>query len=435
MDRRTVLGSVGASLGSILAGCVSVPEQGPTPNVGMSPTEGTWPQIGYDARNTRHTDARGPRDDVTARELLDTNVYPPVVDDDLYLTESETDGTALAIGATEGTIQWTNNSLPPIRWAPALHERRLLTLSRSEGNVVRLHAFDTETGEQDWVRERGISASTSTRPPTGPTVRDDTLYISSEHGIIARSAVTGDPEWECILGRSSEAAFSSGQLPSWAQPAVNSRRAFTFDTNDDDGEIREVYAVDRHTGERDWTAELNLEENWHLTGYPVIGAGYVFVVAVYTRPVLQGNGTESFTQENRLFAIDANTGQVVWNRHFRSSVVLRPPAYAEGSLYLGRWQFDRNVSDLLSIDASNGETRWTYETDAGPIISSTVCDDTIYLGQGTQVAAISRSKGKRRWRLGIGDRPGSLVVVDDTAYVQADSLLNSDSRLLAIRES
>ena len=77
----------------------------------------------------------------------DRPVYPPVVDESLHLTEAWTSGTAFALATRDGTEQWSNSSLPPMRWAPALHEHRLLVLTRAEGNVVRLHALDTASGE------------------------------------------------------------------------------------------------------------------------------------------------------------------------------------------------------------------------------------------------------------------------------------------------
>ncbi|ELZ86956.1 hypothetical protein C454_00390 [Haloferax gibbonsii ATCC 33959] len=72
-----------------------------------------------------------------------------MVDDDLYLTEAWTGGTAFALAADDGTEQWSNSDLPPMRWAPALHENRLIVITRTEENVVRLHALDRTTGDMD----------------------------------------------------------------------------------------------------------------------------------------------------------------------------------------------------------------------------------------------------------------------------------------------
>lgn len=188
MNRRTALTTIGGATTGVAAGCLT-PIQGDssdqkdespstkdgTPSTADNVPVGTWPQIAYDAQNTRHTpNGRGPRNDaeIAWTSLGDRPVYPPVVDDALYLTEAWTGGTAFALSSEDGTEQWSNTDLPPMRWAPALHEGLLLVLTREKGNIVRLHALDTATGDQVWVREDGITASSGERPPTAPTVRD-----------------------------------------------------------------------------------------------------------------------------------------------------------------------------------------------------------------------------------------------------------------------
>lgn len=156
MRRRTILTTVGGVLTGGLAGCFSSPRlgsrdtNGGEPSTdGTSPT-GTWQLIGYDRQNTRHTpDARGPRDNATIAwtSLGDRPVYPPVVDDALCFTEAWTGGTAFALSLEDGKQRWSNTDLPPMRWAPALHDDRMLVITREEGNVVRLHALDTTSGD------------------------------------------------------------------------------------------------------------------------------------------------------------------------------------------------------------------------------------------------------------------------------------------------
>jgi len=166
-------------------------------------------------------------------QLGDRAVYPPVVDDALYLTEAWTGGTAFALASDDGAEEWSNSDLPPMRWSPALHEHRLLVITRAEGNVVRLHALDTTSGEQEWVREDGITASSGERPPISPTVRGDSIYIGSNQGIIACDATTGEVEWTATLGpHVVETEDGPTWRTDWAKPAVTADRAFTFDMNE-----------------------------------------------------------------------------------------------------------------------------------------------------------------------------------------------------------
>lgn len=441
MRRRMVLASIGSVVAGGLAGCLTTSQRAKTSTVKDTPSpdeipEGTWPQIGYDAQNTRHTPtARGPRDDATIAwtGLGDRPVYPPVVDDDLYLTEAWTGGAAFALDIADGSEQWSNRDLPPMRWAPALHDGRVLVITRERGNVVRLHALETTTGEQEWVRDAGITASSGERPPISPTVRDGFVYIGSNRGIVACNAATGAVEWSARLGKHVvETEDGPTWRTDWAKPAVTTDRAFTFDMNENYRATREVYAVDRSTGERDWTAELDAGDGWSLKGHVVAGGGRVYVSALEPH-VSVGMDDSEWSGSERLFALEADSGAVAWDWKLPRKT-LGPPAYADGTLYLGEWYPDADTGRLHAIDVTDGSNTWTYQTDAGAVLSPTVAGDTVYIGQGTELAAVSRTDGTRRWRLEIGDRTGSPIVVGNSVYVQTNPGHDYDSQLLAIRE-
>jgi outer membrane protein assembly factor BamB len=448
MRRRTVLATTTGLLTGGLAGCTSDPGGSPSNgNTPETPTDdpaapidiptGTWPQIGYDARNTRHTpDTTGPRDaaEIAWSGLGDRPVYPPVINDEsLYLTEGWTGGTAFTLATRDGTEQWSNSALPPMRWAPALHEHRLLVLTRAEGNVVRLHALDTESGDTLWSRQEGITASSNGRPPISPTVRGETVYIPSNRGITTCDATTGDIKWTAELGpHVVETEDGPTWRTDWAKPAVTADRAVTFDMNESYRKTREVYAVDRASGTRDWTAELDIGDGWYLKGHVVAGESRLFVSALKPH-VSAGMDDSPWSGSERLFALEADTGAIAWNWDLPRKT-LTPPAYADGTLYVGEWYPDADTGRLHALNAADGSINWTYETEVGAVISPTVTTDTIYMGQGDELAAVDRTDGNQRWQLSIGDRVGPPVVVGDTAFVQTSPGHNSDSRLLAIQE-
>lgn len=442
MRRRTVLATTGGLLTGCSAGCPTAPGRGSDdrggepPSTGNSTQSGTWPQIGYDAQNTRHTpEARGPRDDATIAwtSLGNRPVYPPVVSDNLYLTEAWTGGTAFSLASGNGSEQWSNGELPPMRWAPALHEDRLLVLTRASGNVVRLHAVDTATGDQVWVREEGITASSGERPPISPTVSDGSVYIGSNRGIIACDVAAGDVEWTATLGpHVVETEDGPTWRTDWAKPAVTGDRAFTFDMNESYRATREVYAVDRARGEQEWTAKLEVGDGWSLKGHVVAGTGRVFVSALKpaTGPT---SGDSGWSGTERLFALETDSGNVAWDWELPRKT-LTPPAYADETLYVGEWYPDADTGRLHAVDVTDGSITWTYETETGAVLSPTVAGDTVYINQGEELAAIARADGRRRWRLEIGERTGPPVVVGDTAYIQTNPGHDDDSQLIAIRE-
>ena len=443
MRRRTVLASTGGLFAGGLAGCLASPGSGPdtqgqeNPSTDNSIPAGRWPQIGYDARNTNHTpEARGPRNDaaIAWEQLGDRAVYPPVVADDLYFTEAWTGGTAFALAPTDGAEQWSNSDLPPMRWAPALHDDRLLVITREEGNVVRLHALDTASGDQLWVQEEGITASSGEYPPISPTVRGESVYIGSNRGVLRCDATTGGIDWTATLGpHVVETENGPTWRTDWAKPAVTADRVFTFDMNDSYRATRTVYAVDRRTGDREWTAELDVGDEWYLKAHVVAGADRVFVSAL--KPHMSAGMDDSpWSGAERLFALDAGSGEVAWDWKLPRKT-LSPPAYADGTLYVGEWYPDADTGQLHAIDVSDGGLTWSYETVVGAVLSPTVAGDTVYLSQGTELAAIARADGTRRWRLELGARIGPPVIVGETAYIQTNPGHNDDSQLLAVREA
>lgn len=319
-------------------------------------------------------------------------------------------------------------------WAPALHENRLLVITRTGTNIVRLHALDTTTGEEAWVRQDGITASSGSRPPISPTVHGDTIYIGSDRGIVSCSASTGEVEWAATLGPDLvETKDGPTWDTNWAKPAVTAERVFTFDQTESYRATREVYAVDRDSGGREWTARLEVGDDWTLKGHFVAGGDRVYVSALNPHTALL-TGDSAWSGAERLFALDATSGEVVWDWKL-SKKTLSPPAFADGTLYVGEWYPDVDTGRLHAINAGDGSKNWTYKTKAGAVLSPTVASETVYICQGEELAAIERGSGTRRWRLDIGARTGPPVVVENTAYIQTNPGNNDESRLLAIQES
>ena len=441
MRRRMVLATTGGVITGGIAGCLSAPRRGSSDRNGGNPSPddmipaGTWPQVGYDSQNTRHTpDARGPRDDATIAwaSLGGRPVYPPVVDDALYFTEAWTGGTALALSTQDGEERWSNADLPPMRWAPALHENLMFVITREEGNVVRLHALETTSGTQAWVRKEGITASSGEHPPISPTIRDGSVYIGSNRGVIRCDAATGDIEWTAKLGpHVVETDNGPTWRTDWAKPAVTADRVFTFDMNENYRATREVYAVDRASGDHEWTAELEVGDGWSLSGHVVAGSDLIYVTA--NKPTVSLTGSDSMRPgDGRLFALDPTSGEVVWDWQ-RSDRTLSPPAYAGGSLYLVEHDPAAETHQVYALTASEGANRWTYQA-VNAFTIPTVAGDTVFISHGNALVAVAASDGARRWRLDVGASAGWPVIVDDTVYLQTNPGRDYDSQLLAIRE-
>lgn len=442
MRRRAVLMAVGTTTVGGFAGCLNWTRSQPrsrgdgtdTPDDGGA--AGLWPQIGYDAGNTRHsTTARGPRDGalVAWTSLGDRRLNPPVVGEAIYLNDGPwIGGATLAVSKESGTMKWSNSALSPMRWAPALHENRMLVVTR--GDVDRLHAFETSTGDRIWVREEGITASVGDLSSViGPAVRTGSVYLASSRGVIACSAATGDIKWTAPLGGpAANADDGSQRRADWAMPAVTDERVLTFDANDRRHQTRTVYAIDRATGDRAWTAELEVPDGWSLRGYPVVGSDRAFVSALDPHET-DMTGDSEWSGTEQLFALDVATGNVEWTLELTGKTLGRP-AYADSTLYVGEWHPDTDTGRLHAVDATDGGIRWTYHTEAGGVRSPTVASDTAYVVQGDEIAGVSIADGTRRWRLKTDFSLGPPVVSGNRLYIYTNPTIDANSHLLAIRE-
>lgn len=123
-----------------------------------------------------------------------------------------------------------------------------------------------------------------------------------------------------------------------------------------------------------------------------------------------------------------------------------PPAYADGTLYVGEWRPDADTGHLHAVDATDGtvgfpsvaSVGWTYRAEprgvpARGVRSPTVAGDTVYVVHGGELAAVADDDGSRRWRLDTGFPLGQPAVVE-AMYVCTNPIRDEDSHLLAVRE-
>ena len=389
-----------------------------------------WRQYGYDQRNSKFAaGVTGPGDDAEIDwiALGDDSLFPPVVDGEVYLAENWTDGGAVSLAGRDGTKRWTNSSLPPSRWQPALYDDWMLTITRTENNLVRLHALEKDDGEISWETE--ITASSASNPPTGPTVTGDMLFVGSDTGILALDADTGERAWNAELGdHVVERDDGSKGLTIWSKPAVTSERVVTSDTNARHPSPLKAFGVDRETGETEWTAALELGEHWQLSGHPVVGADRVFLVANHSQPVAMGSDSDS-NPISRLYALDEPSGAVLWYWEVEGSTFSQP-AFADGYIFVSDSQ-----GTLRAIDVADRSIAWTYDAPTRWVRSPTITRDFVYVTHGTELVAVSVEHGALAWSLSVGNRLSSPIVANESVYVVTENSRGRESEVVAVRES
>ncbi|HUV03245.1 MAG TPA: PQQ-binding-like beta-propeller repeat protein, partial [Desulfobacteria bacterium] len=139
------------------------------------------------------------------------------------------------------------------------------------------------------------------------------------------------------------------------------------------------------------------------------------------------NNTVFFASEDRMYAVNAQTGDEVWTNPF--SCVMSSPAVSNGKVYIGS-----SSNKLSCYDASSGSELWNTTVN-GPIYSSpVVANNTVYSGTNTAdgtIYALNATDGSLRWSYASSNFiMSSPAVADGILFIGAD-----DGRVYAFGEN
>ncbi|MDD1719700.1 MAG: PQQ-binding-like beta-propeller repeat protein, partial [Methanoregulaceae archaeon] len=156
------------------------------------------------------------------------------------------------------------------------------------------------------------------------------------------------------------------------------------------------YAVGAYDGHERW----NLSTRWKD--------------AVTTSPVVVDDVVYFGSDDNRLYAADAETGLELWNFPTYSEVY-STPAVANGLVYFGS-----DDSRLYAVYKNNGTECWNFSPSNHYIESSpAVADGVVYVGSwNARLYAVDALSGTERWNFTTGNSIySSPAVVDGVVYV------------------
>ncbi|CAI8030087.1 Outer membrane protein assembly factor BamB [Geodia barretti] len=120
--------------------------------------------------------------------------------------------------------------------------------------------------------------------------------------------------------------------------------------------------------------------------------------------------------QSRMLAIDADTGQQIWEQPV-SGPAHGVPALADGSLFLGTLN-----KRVIALDARSGRRLWEYVGDSPFPGTVAVQDGIVYAGsRGGDVHAIDASSGDQLWKVGLKSAAVAPVAVHDGKMFAASS--------------
>jgi eukaryotic-like serine/threonine-protein kinase len=212
------------------------------------------------------------------------------------------------------------------------------------------HALDIETGREKWKAElSGIARSV-------PSVYDGTVYIGTFEPNIELSAYlhafdskTGQERWKF----KAEGGGIGG--------AVAVTQGVVYVSTRDDG----LLALNAKSGQQIWQYKIGSG----LTTAPAVAYGTVYI-----------------TNQATLYAIDAQSGKEKW-RFQASGDSYSDPVIADGIVYFASNEANLGVlfggqptGNLHAVDAHTGQGLWNYSVQGSISRAPAVSDGTVYFG-------------------------------------------------------
>jgi len=221
--------------------------------------------------------------------------------------------------------------------------------------------------------------------------------------------------WDVSVGYGVESHFSR------IKPAIAYDKLFSASRDGD------VIAFDQATGKKAWQVDLSnindergffdLRKSAQLAGGLTTGLNKVFI------------GSEN----GEIFALDANTGELVWQSRVKGEIINKP-AVDSGILVVN------SASGILkAFDATSGEEIWKIEQDvpaltlrgmSEPVIAS----GGVLVGQANgDVSVYLLEKGQQGWSTTVGEPTGNtelerVIDVDSAPVVFGDKIYSVSSR-------
>lgn len=278
-------------------------------------------------------------------------------------------------GSSSPQVSWTN---------PEIAKDKIVAGPLQVGDVAyvasadfNLYALNANTGEKIWAFPTNAAIWGQ------PTYHDGVIFLTSlDQNVYALDAESGDVIWQEELG----GAIS-------AQAIVNADENLLYVGAYDNA----MHALDIETGTEKWQVETT---NW-IWNAPALADGMLFFA----------------DSGSQVFAVDAVTGEEIWTssinemREVENVVLQTPerfegaiqasPVYLDGILYIAS-EGNRNTKEglLVALDAETGEEIWQRTTKQPLYATPVIADDVIIVAMNREeitMTAYSLDSGDQKW--------------------------------------
>lgn len=453
--RRMLLVASGTASTLSLAGCISQPrsestEGGPTETepqstatteqsleteIKVSGGQAPWPQFGCNAQNIGYSPGvTGPEAHPAIAWQFDAQT--PTMNTSPVIS----DGTVYVAGSGDpGYVYAVDIETGDSEWRfePAGYVSSAPALV---DDVLcfgtwgkQFYAIDATSGEELWSIEVDHRFGSSS-----PVVVNETIYVGT---IGDGPLVISDPEDEeqyeaCAL----LALDASNGDERWRYDQFGEKENIDSSPAVVDGCVcfgseNALYALDTESGSVVWQRNIST----HPDSSPAVAGGLVY----YGAPVRSESEAPS-----QLWALDVETGETEWTANIEDQSLRTSPAVADGTVYVAASSMrvcldsggddDSNCSGetrgrLYAVDATSGEHQWRAEIETDTRSSPAVANDIIYVGCRDGISAVT-AEGESAWRIDFESDDEHEPYVKSSPAVSDDVVCigASDGRLRAI---
>ena len=291
-------------------------------------------------------------------------------------------GAVVALDALTGDTLWRFDAAGDIRSSPTV-DGDVAVVATLEGVV---HGLDVATGDTVWSVDvtEGLAQNVSALK-AAPAVANGVVYIGTQARMVALDAATGVEIWRAVP------TDEHATLTSYSAAGATDTVVVGAFGRGRGGAV----AWDPLTGERLWTLSRADSEGIHAA--PIIHGGVVYL----------GNA------KGQVMAYDANNGARLWQTSlYEGSTnwdygLVGTPALHQGTLFVPG-QYDR----LFAVDATSGQVGWSIAAESSVLHLSharavahafsaapVVTGETLWVaGADGTLRAVALDTGEERWR-------------------------------------
>ncbi|HEY1199395.1 MAG TPA: PQQ-binding-like beta-propeller repeat protein [Niastella sp.] len=283
-----------------------------------------------------------------------------------------------ALNAVTGAKVWEYTGTKGFDYSCAAFKDSIVYVGGLDNYVYAFHAL---TGQVLW---KVLTGSTGIEAPV--TVDGNTVYVGCNDDIFyALDAQTGKEKWR----------YNTFSNISTGAVVVNGTVYFGCSDS-------RVYALNAESGKL----------KWFYAAFDMINASGPAVV----------NGVVYFgSRDKYLYAIDANTGAHLWWYNCGVSLEMSSPTVVNGVVYIGGWYDVSNFNkagSLFAINATTGALVWEKLPNTGFSSSPVVSNGMLYISaDGGNFNAINTTTGDVAWSKRILPNGADPTVADGVVFV------------------